>query len=71
MCGHSLEVNATSDLDVFVSLNQITLAERVMNTNMAAINNLVLSLTPATEEYVSETLSSLKQKVSVSNIDQI
>ena len=65
MCGHSLEVNATSDLDFFVSLNQITLAERVMHTNMAAIQNLVLSLAPASEGNVSETQSSLKQKVRV------
>ena len=45
VCGHSLEVNATSDIDFFVSLEQVALAERVLSSNIHALVTLLRSLT--------------------------
>lgn len=41
MCGHSLEVNATSEMEYYLSLDQMSLFSRIFNTNITPlINNL-------------------------------
>lgn len=37
MCGHSLELNATSDMDFYLSTSQVRLALNIFSTNMAAL----------------------------------
>ena len=46
VCGYSLEVNATSDLDFFVSVDQVSLLERVLSSNIQALVSLCHELTP-------------------------